>query len=644
MAGAVAVVVVLGALPAAAAESPQPPVRIVTEPSSQTVTAGADVSFEAQALDVADADVPVLRWDVQPEGGSWAPVSQSEGDATLLVEDVTATVDGSSYRAVFDDGLGGTIATTPAVLSVQYAPVFVTQPVGATVAPGGAFKLTVAVQARPAATVVWQVADGSSGPWTVTETTGTTFSGSVSTSPKVTRWYRAVATNMIGQVASQVVAVTSSQLAPKAVSSLQVTNPKPTTITASWKAPADGGPVSTYSVTLKRSSTVVTTKSIKGTSITLTAPAGTYTLVVRAVGPGGEGPVRSAGVTVRKLTQTLTFSAWSFYPFPDGYRDSVTFKASSTYAQAGAINVVDSKGATVRTLKLASAKSWSVKFDGRTSSGRALTPGTYKVRLYLDGVAVADKQLKALATDAKPTSAAWSVTTLYPVRDGYVDTAQLTVSSSLPATAQITITKVGSTKAVASATLARAQSWNYRWTGLVGSTPAPAGTYRATIVVKGGDGPARTTTRDIVVSAKKITATASTYRIDAADAATAVLSGNPYDVDGSAWFYSSPYESDIAAFAAKLDASFQNKYSGLTLYGCLDSPVSDNQVAAILFDEYGDLAEGFAMGDSGCAGVSFPAAYVLDGWVEWIAGNASENYDYGIIDYWKISYTRYVLK
>ena len=647
MTAAVTVVLTYGAMPASADETaPTPPVQVLVDPTSQTVRAGDDVTLSAQAEDALHADVPVLRWDMEPAGGDWAPVPDSAGDATLEIDDIPASSDGSAYRAVFDDGLGGTLATNPAVLTVQFAPRFLTQPLGATVAPGGAFSLTVEVSAQPEASVAWQVATSSTGPWESAGATGTRLTGKATPSPRTTRWYRAVATNEVGVVASTAVAVTTGQLAPAAVRSLRAANPKSSTIQLTSTAPSGGGPVSGYSVTVKRGSTVVATKYVTATSLTLTEPVGTYSVVVRARGTGGDGPSTSVGVTVRAASRTLALSSATFYPFRDGYLDTVKLRAASTYAASGSIKLLDAKGRTVRAWALSSSTSWSVTFDGRRSSGATLAPGTYSVRLTLGGTTVT-KMLKAAVTNAKASSLTWSVATIYPAKDGYRDTAVLSVRTTMPATTKVTIRKVGSSKVVASASLSRGTARTYTWNGRKAGKAVTPGKYRATVVVKGGDGPSHTTTRTIVVSAKKLVAKDATITVDAADAATFVISGDPRaDDDGSVWFWSSPYlGSDIAAFAVKLGSTFNHKYSSIRLSGCLDDDVNDNSAAAVLFDRAGNISDiGFRVNDSGCSGVGVPASYVNNGQVRWFAGNASENYDYGVVDYWKITYKRYVLQ
>ena len=164
VAAVVVAVGLAGALPAQAA-APTPPVAVTTQPADQAVNAGADASFSAAAQDAAPADVPVSTWQSQPPGGAWSDVSGSAGDGTLTVGSVTADQDGTSYRALFDDGLGGTIATDVAVLTVHFGPQVTTQPHDQAVARNSAFSLTAAATGNPTPTVQWQTADSSSGPW-----------------------------------------------------------------------------------------------------------------------------------------------------------------------------------------------------------------------------------------------------------------------------------------------------------------------------------------------------------------------------------------------------------------------------------------------------------------------------------------------
>ena len=66
-----------GAVPAEAA-APTPPVQVSTQPTDQTVNAGADAAFTAAAQDSVPADVPVSIWQSEPAGTStWSDVSGS---------------------------------------------------------------------------------------------------------------------------------------------------------------------------------------------------------------------------------------------------------------------------------------------------------------------------------------------------------------------------------------------------------------------------------------------------------------------------------------------------------------------------------------------------------------------------------------
>jgi hypothetical protein len=77
---------------------------------------------------------------------------------------------------------------------------------------------------------------------------------------------------------------------------------------------------------------------------------------------------------------TVGLSSTSIYPYRDGWRDSVSVRGTRVEPLAVAITVYSPRGARVRTAsyrRAAGAYAWA--WNGRTSSGRTLPAGRYKV-------------------------------------------------------------------------------------------------------------------------------------------------------------------------------------------------------------------------------------------------------------------------
>lgn len=99
---------------------------------------------------------------------------------------------------------------------------------------------------------------------------------------------------------------------------------------------------------------------VQGTGIVLQARAGAPDTVVQASGMG--------------------VSASAFYPYVDGYRDTVALRGTRTEKASVAIAIYSPTGSKVRAFAVAAASgAWSVAWNGRTASGTALAAGKYRV-------------------------------------------------------------------------------------------------------------------------------------------------------------------------------------------------------------------------------------------------------------------------
>ena len=126
----------------------QIPPTITTQPISQTVTAGSNVTFSIVAI-----GTPPLTYQWKKNGIDIAGASA----ATLSLSNVQ-TGDGGSYTVVVTNG-AGSVTSDQATLVVTpplSAPVITTQPVSQTVIVGANVSLTVAATGNPAPNFQWR--------------------------------------------------------------------------------------------------------------------------------------------------------------------------------------------------------------------------------------------------------------------------------------------------------------------------------------------------------------------------------------------------------------------------------------------------------------------------------------------------------
>ena len=93
------------------------PPTITTQPGSQTITYGADVSFSAAA---SGTPAPALHWEISTDGGStWNDISGSTS-SPLAITTPPVSSSGNKYRAVFTNS-GGSATSNAATLTVNKA-------------------------------------------------------------------------------------------------------------------------------------------------------------------------------------------------------------------------------------------------------------------------------------------------------------------------------------------------------------------------------------------------------------------------------------------------------------------------------------------------------------------------------------------
>jgi sugar lactone lactonase YvrE len=220
-----------------------------TQPVAQTVVGGGNVTF---SVVVSGTPAPMLQWQVSSDGGiNWAALT--DGDvysgvttATLRLTGVTAGMRGYQYRCLATNS-GGSVASSPAALTVNVLPVFETQPASQTIYTGAETTFTVSANGTPAPALRWYVSVDDGSNWTALDNGGA-YAGVATTTLAVSGatlamngWkFRCIATNAAGYVASASAAL-SVYLQPQA--------PAFTVQPVSQAVVAHAGPVFTVAVT-----------------------------------------------------------------------------------------------------------------------------------------------------------------------------------------------------------------------------------------------------------------------------------------------------------------------------------------------------------------------------------------------------------
>lgn len=215
--------------------------QVTSSPTDVTVEEGDPASFSASAT---GDPVALVQWQVSADGGTtFTDVVGAQLD-TYTIPVTGRTQHLTLYRAVFSN-LAGTVTTSPASLEVLYAPEVVAEPVDIVAASGGNATFTADAEGTPSPTVQWQVStDGGTVFEDVVGAESRTFvlrrlafadSGTV---------VRAVFTNAVGDITTQVATVTVTAAAP-AVTTDVADQHAVAGSTVTFTAAASGDPVAT---------------------------------------------------------------------------------------------------------------------------------------------------------------------------------------------------------------------------------------------------------------------------------------------------------------------------------------------------------------------------------------------------------------
>jgi hypothetical protein len=249
---------------------------IITQPISQTISAGASVTFTAAA---SGTPAPTYQW----KKGSTAINGATNASYTITT---VATADAGSYSVVATNA-AGSATSDAATLTVNTGPVIATQPTAAaSYLVGGSVTLSVVASGSPAPTYQWRKA-------------GTALNGATNASFTIASLaladagsYDVVLTNLVGTTTSNAVSLVVNQ-APAIT-----TQPTSQTVTAggnvTFSVVATGTPAPTFQ--WKKGSTAIAAATNASYSIPAVAVAdgASYSVVVTNVA----GSVTSDAVTL----------------------------------------------------------------------------------------------------------------------------------------------------------------------------------------------------------------------------------------------------------------------------------------------------------------------------------------------------------
>jgi hypothetical protein len=268
--------------------------------------------------------------------------------------------------------------------------------------------------------------------------------------------------------------------------------------------------------------------SFRGTvSLTLTAitlPAGDYTVRVSETAPGGLATTAPLRIGSGHAKNVALAASDTFYPFTDGYRDTLKVRVTATDETDTAVPfdgyVLAQSGTVSRKVRIAST-------TGATPyvyvSVAGMPVGTASVFSKVHGNAgpnatSATKPLTFLPTELTATTLAKSAYTIYPAVDGYGDTGSLSVT--MQTSTGTTIPLTGSIKVLLNNTVVKAWSVTssakktVTWNGLNGGKIVP-GPYEIRVAVKGPQGVTHRVTDWVNVSKEKLVTKTLTQTVNA---------------------------------------------------------------------------------------------------------------------------------
>jgi subtilase family serine protease len=272
---------------------------VTTQPADQTVTVGQQYTFTAAA---SGNPTPTVQWYFSSDGGTTWNIINGATSATQTFAAAQTSFNGELFEAVFSNGIGTPVTTTPAMLTVLYAPTVTTNPNSQTVTAGQTATFTAAATGNLPPTVQWQVSSDGGNTWTnISGATSTTLTLSNISFAQNGYQYRAVFTNSVNSANSNA-AVLTVYTVPV------ITSGNGATFTASqgggFTVTAAGFPTPTFSLSGGLPSGVSFTDNGNGTATLSGTPdfgaQGTYSFTIFAQNATGILATQSFVLTVNR--------------------------------------------------------------------------------------------------------------------------------------------------------------------------------------------------------------------------------------------------------------------------------------------------------------------------------------------------------
>ena len=269
--------------------TPPVPPSFTTQPSSQSLLAGGNITFTVAA---SGAPTPTYQWQVSTNGGSsWSNLSDGgvySGTATasLTITGALAGMTGYKYQALaINLAAPSGIASTAATLTVSTIPSFSVNPTNRTVIAPGNTTFSVTASGQPSPTYQWQYSTNGGSTWN-NVANGGFYSGATSSTLTITG-----ATVGLNGYEYQALAINAAALS--GVASIAAT------LTVNTVPTFSGNP---SSQTLLAGGNVTFTVAASG------QPTPTYQWQVSTNGGTTWGPVSNGGVYSGATTASLTIT------------------------------------------------------------------------------------------------------------------------------------------------------------------------------------------------------------------------------------------------------------------------------------------------------------------------------------------------
>ncbi len=386
---------------------------VTTQPSDQTVTAGATATFTAAA---SGNPTPSVQWMVSTDSG--ATFNDISG-ATSTTYSLTPTLaqNGDEFEAVFTNA-AGSATTTAATLTVQAAPAVTTQPSDQTVTAGATATFTATASGNPTPSVQWMVSTDSGATFNdVPNATSASYSF-IAAFAQNGEEFEAVFSNSLGSATS-----TAATLTVQTVPTV-TTQPSDQTVlagaTATFTAAASGNPTPSVQWMVSTDSGA-TFNDISGA----TSPTYSLTPTIAQNGDEFEAVFTNTAGSATTTAVTLTVQAAPAVTTPpsdqtvgDGTTATFTAAASGNPTPSVQWMLSTDSGATFNDIPNATSPTYSF------TAGVAQSGDEYEA-VFTNSLGTATTTAATLTVDSITEQPADQVI-------GSGDTATFTATSSLP--------------------------------------------------------------------------------------------------------------------------------------------------------------------------------------------------------------------